>query len=647
MFSFLSDTEKINILKNHQLYQKLGWWGRYQLAKNAQVYKVRKGEVIFEHDEPAEAFYLVANGRCKSYIGNPDCQEDEIKYYTNGDSFGEKALLLEDEHDYSVVALNDSTLISINREHFHNLLDAHPNLAKKMTRNMAQRIRKARSGTDTAKRSRIVTIGSGSKSVGKTLFGINLAYMVKKESGTNVGVIDCSYKPKGKPFKNNSSIKKHQHPTANEQIFDLFTLDITKNKSVYRLKNKIPSLLTKYNYLIIILPNKMNSAIKDIYLQSDKTYLLTDGSSESLYQTKMMVKDFQTNTKNSILTELNVLVTRVKGQGEAPHVAKRLQTNVAYCLPEIKEGTHVDLTTPLYCEDKPEKKYSQTVKRIARKLCGVSVGLALGSGAARGLAHIGVLQSIQDDITIDAIAGTSIGAIAGSAWALGNSPAVMRETAKKFQLNIWNPFNFSLPPFRSLLNEQHIRYFLDQMYEDYKFVETNLPLYIVGTNLTDAKERIYSSGLIKKAVRSSISLTPIFPPVNENGKQIVDGSSVNPVPVSVLKEHGIDKVIAVNPIPNRNILREIGANNDTPSSLLKKIKKWFALMAGQKILETHMQTVELMQAQLAKKSAQKADVSLSPVLTSGQWYEFNRYDEFIQAGRRCVKRNQDKINKLS
>lgn len=174
------------------------------------------------------------------------------------------------------------------------------------------------------------------------------------------------------------------------------------------------------------------------------------------------------------------------------------------------------------------------------------IGLALGSGAARGMAHIGVLKALKEaEIPIHAVSGTSSGALVGAAYVSGKLDEI-----EEFALNIdWRVIasycDFVFPR-KGLLEGTKITTLLNQIINQPKFEELLIKFAVVATDLHTGEEIVFTKGNVTEAVRASISLPGIFEPVLYQNRLLVDGGLVNPVPVNVARNLGAEKIIAVD-----------------------------------------------------------------------------------------------------
>ncbi len=175
---------------------------------------------------------------------------------------------------------------------------------------------------------------------------------------------------------------------------------------------------------------------------------------------------------------------------------------------------------------------------------GSGIGLALSGGAARGMAHIGVLKALQENhIEIGFLSGTSIGALVAALYAFGISLEDIRRKAEELS---WSSIS-SLKISRSgLLSNQEIGELVEGFIGSANIEDATLPLAIVTTDITTGKKEILRSGNVARAVRASTSVPGIFVPVKINDKLLVDGFLVENLPLSPLRSMGATVLVGVN-----------------------------------------------------------------------------------------------------
>ena len=296
-------------------------------------------------------------------------------------------------------------------------------------------------------------------------------------------------------------------------------------------------------------------------------------------------------------------------------------------------------------------------------MTGVKIGLALGGGAARGWAHIGVLQALQRaGVKPDIIAGTSIGAVVGGCFAAGhldNLEVWARELTPK---RVFGYLDFNLAG-TGLISGQRLCERLELHLGDRNIEDLNTRFTAVATEVGTGHEHWLSRGRLVDAVRASYALPGVFKPVKINGRWLFDGALVNPIPVSVCRALGARYVIAVN--LNFDILGR-GSVISTPEALYadehdqlnggdetKQEKKgvrallhrqFFGRGDGAPGISTVMvDAFNIVQDRIARSrlAGDPPDTMISPRLQDIGLFDFHRAEEAIQRGANAVERQLD------
>jgi len=206
--------------------------------------------------------------------------------------------------------------------------------------------------------------------------------------------------------------------------------------------------------------------------------------------------------------------------------------------------------------------------RIFKKSEEKKITLVLGGGGARGLAHIGVLKVLEENqIPINAIIGTSIGALVGGMYAAGLNAGQLKEIA--LSLNHISLAKLFPPSFSShgILDSDNIRTFLKKYINEPIIESLKIPFFAVSTDLITGEEIVLNKGSLIEAIIASISIPGIFIPSFYNGRYLVDGGLVDPLPVEVAIKNKLKPIIAVNIIPDpTNILNKISKDKTDDDS---------------------------------------------------------------------------------
>lgn len=648
---------KTELLKKHPLFESLSWWQFNSLADEARIIEVPKGETILKEGKEGDALYIIISGRCEAYT-NEDGERRILQQFHNGDSFGETALLSGQQNWANVETLNDTLLIKIDQKYIEELTKNNANISRQLSERIAQRVNRKEDEYSKSTTTRIISIGSGLEEIGKTLLGINVATALYDETGEDICLVDFTRNPEEDinevPTESVdlSDWLKHvsrEHPSGITVI--PATLPPKGNKSI--MGPFFGGFMTEFNHIFVILPEGLSPVVMEVYEQSDQIFLLTNLAEQNLYQSRLLLNQLRSEF-NFDDESLQVILSRIQpSQLNQPSGAEeQLHYPVSYRLPEISQTKILSpLTEDAFIEQFPDHRYSINVRRIARRIGGISVGLALGAGAARGLSHIGVIRVLEEEnIHVDYVAGSSIGALIAAGWATGADPAQMEEFAYEFKRRggFWTISDLSFPPTRSILRDTRIMDFLNYMLGDTTFSDTEFPLRIVSANLDQLEQEVISSGLLVDAVRESISMPMVYPPVKRDDKHIVDGGVLNPVPVDVLAQQGSSRIIAVNPIPPLEVLRESRHIKSTreDSGLWAWMKRQVLPFGKGNIIDTFMRSLQAMQARLAASSSAGADVVINPIVSTEEWFEFESVDTFIEQGEMTARQHIDEIKKL-
>ncbi len=174
------------------------------------------------------------------------------------------------------------------------------------------------------------------------------------------------------------------------------------------------------------------------------------------------------------------------------------------------------------------------------------IGIALGSGSVRALAHIGILKALKEEkIPVDFIAGTSMGALIGALYVTDTIDEFEKFIRKADWKTIVAYCDFVFPRMGLVQGDRLIR-LLKRFFKDKQFEDARLPFTAIATNLLNGQEIRMNSGPLVPAIRASISLPGILEPAKIDGIYLVDGGLVNPIPINVVREMGADYVIAVD-----------------------------------------------------------------------------------------------------
>ena len=272
--------------------------------------------------------------------------------------------------------------------------------------------------------------------------------------------------------------------------------------------------------------------------------------------------------------------------------------------------------------------------RLARFLTGRAVGVALGGGFARGLAHLGVFRALDErQVPIDAIGGSSMGAIIAAQWTLGREPSrILQETRACFA----ESFDDLTLPFLSFKRGGKASQFIRQLFGQTRIEDLWTPFFAVSANLNRAELKVHTFGSVADAVLASSRAPGIFPPVVIDGELHVDGGVINNVPVDVMRSFSNDGlVVGVDVSPPHELNQVANYGEDIPG--------WRAIwhrfnpthekrIYRPSILLVLMRIIEFGGISYRREKAALADLYISPDVRRFKRNDFQVADDIVETG---------------
>jgi len=625
------------------------------LEKKFRIVEYKRGDRVYEEGKPADAFYVIVSGRFRVFQKVRGEEEKTIVFLYRGDYFGESSLLTGQAHSASVEARSDGLLLKLEKEDFLKTLSEVPALSLHLSRTLGHRLTKIEGGRkkQEVKVAALYSLVSPSESF---QFLQDLATSLVRETKSRVIVIDFlapsqagipeDFNPKRFPplllAKTEIARESDLKPALVEcpAGFQYLALETGASESE---EKKLSSLVTflsyRFDFLLIRLGPSRDLSFKTLK-QSDLMYVLVDGAPDRVSEVVSLMTELE---QNFGFTKSEIKVILSEGSSSE-------SLNVFQILPSRTKQT---------------ERYHLVVRFIAKELAGTLVGLVLGSGAAYGLAHIGVLRVLEkENIPIDILAGSSMGALIAAFWAAGFHSNELEKMAKG--LDRGNAF-FKLVGFGDLslahhgfLHGRQVTRFMETYLADRTFQDLRVPVKIVATSLTNSQQVVFENGRLVDALRASISIPGIFRPFRWQGELLIDGGILNPLPVDVLTALGVKKIIAVNVLngPEDRVHKNRVRAEKRKKLLFQRSKSelWKRFLAPvtervvrhfeDNIFNVIMNTIQFMEYEIAEVSSQEADVLIKPVVPEGHWAEFYKPEKFIKAGEAKVLEQMDEIKRL-
>jgi NTE family protein len=249
-----------------------------------------------------------------------------------------------------------------------------------------------------------------------------------------------------------------------------------------------------------------------------------------------------------------------------------------------------------------------------------AIGIALGGGFARGIAHIGILKVLEEEgIPIRMVAGTSVGALIGAAYCSGLTIAELEEVAHKVRFTTFVRWTLSRCGFAS--NDRMVS-FLTRTLKMQRFEELRIPLGVTATDFNTGEGVVFRTGPIIDPVRASCAYPGMFLPVEIGGRWMVDGMLSHPVPTRPLREMGAERVLAVH-------LKGQWSKTTAPRHLFDVIGQSFAIA----------------QDRMSPVWRSAADLVIEPDVAGFDYDDFKRADELMRVGELAMRRALPEVRK--
>jgi NTE family protein len=398
--------------------------------------------------------------------------------------------------------------------------------------------------------------------------------------------------------------------------------------------------------------------LSELLLRSNLAYVFIKSATEDVYHLDLVTREARARCHNG-----GVHVKPVACLAEAEQIdgfdllAQRVSSPVHMFIHGCPTPDGVKLPAP---PSAPMNAFRADLRRLAREIGGCLVGMALSSGAAKGFAHVGVIQVLEENgIEVDVVAGASMGAYVGALWAYGYDGCELERLSRELEGRwaFWTLIDPAFPPRRGFLRGFAVKKRLMRSIAHARFADLVRPLRVVATNLATLERVVFSSGEVASAVHASSAVPGICVPVTIDGGTYTDGGIVDPLPVDILREMGVTRIIAVNVIPTPDRIRcaieaELQLKRHNETSGLKLFRKVLPLnrqvnyFARGNLLEILMRSVHGAQIRMAEASCQMADLVLRPEIYDDRWLDYRHPGKFITLGREVAERHLEEIKSL-
>jgi NTE family protein len=640
------DREKL--LRAVPLFDCLNSQEIHEIAGLFQEVTRLRGETVCREGEEGETLYIVLSGELEVRTGNE--QEGRIiNRMGPGDFFGEISILTGQTRSATVTVSRDARLWGIDRHSFEAFLRKNAKILEQLSKVMAQRLVRLSRGEIAARATTVISVIGPPGKTGKSLTACALAGLLGDFTGRpSVLVSFQSLRGSGRKtrrlpllteFAQGAEPAVAGHVKARSEGPAFLEIGIEKQAAEDKVRPAVGSLIEGLNktfsFVVLEPDSEVQSLIASAAACSD--FLVCMDTS----------KPFEMGDHgNNSLRVFRVINRLNKDSQETP-----INHAEPFVLPLEPAVEGMDSSSVLrYVRRHPRGPLGRPLQRLTRKILGTTVGVALGGGAAFGIAHVGVLRTLEEnEIPVDLIAGTSMGSIVALGYAAGLSGSEMTDIALRVGTK-WktiSALDLTLTRPGILRGNRLIHIFSPLLKNALSFDDLHLPCRTVATDIETGERITIKSGPLDMAFRSSCSVPLVISPVSYQGRVLADGAVVDPVPAEVVREMGADICLAVNVVPQLKkgvdtVLSRFyrKANRLNPLSYLSREPDL------PNLLDILMNSIQTLQFELGNFKAISADVRINPDLSGYTWMEFYKPRELIERGAQATEQALPEIRRV-
>jgi NTE family protein len=452
--------------------------------KDTRYFGLPGGWKLFDIGEASDTIYFVLSGSLGAFRRAQDGKLELVGHIRAGEPVGEMSMIAGEAHEHAVYALRDAELLSISRQGFMALVRSDPQILERLTRVIMLRMRQARKKVSRSTEPRVFGMIATSPTIDLKLRAKSLGAALQA-MGLRVAIV--GEEAVGMPSSYFDELETH-----NDIVFLLATIGDTP---WFKLTQR----------------------------HSDRIWLFARADARPSVP---LLPDDPSPARQFRLVDVVLLHHGAERPG-----ATTYEWQTAAEAARIFHWNGVD---------------ESDCRRLARVVSGKSVGLVLSGGGARAYAHIGVIRALREaNCPIDFVGGSSMGAIIGAGVACGWPDEEIESRIRKAFVES-NPLSDYMLPVVSLVKGHRVDARLKEHFDDLLIEDLPLPYFSVSTNLTQGTFRVHTSGLLRDALRATISLPGILPPVVSENQVLVDGAVLNNFPVDVMRDIHRGRIIGVD-----------------------------------------------------------------------------------------------------
>ncbi|MBK8598948.1 MAG: cyclic nucleotide-binding domain-containing protein [Holophagales bacterium] len=573
-----------------------------ELEEAIEWRQVVAGEALIRQGEASDAMYVVVTGRFRTVVKAPDGTDVAVRETGAFSTLGELGLLTQLPRSATVLALRDGEVIRLGREAFRSFALRHPEALLRVASIVAERQMNGQgpgaraSAPATATGGLTFAILPVTPSAAAAVLGRTLAGDLARLGET--------------AFLDAAAFDERHGRRGSAQTPLSGPLNLAVEVSLRELEDRT-------RHLLLDAGPEWNAWTERCLRRADRILLVADATASPV---PGAIEERLAALKLPARTELVLLhpATTTEPAGTAEWLSCR----------DLADHHHV----------RPGNRRDE--ERLARRLAGRGVGLVLGGGGARGVAHIGVIRALEEaGLSVDLVGGTSMGAVVGAGYALHGSAAQLVALAETFS-DPSKIYDRTLP-LVSLMSGGKLLRLLRSLYGDRAIEDLWTPFFSISTNLTRARIDVDRRGPLWRAVRKSMSIPGVFPPIIDDGDVVVDGGVVDNFPVERMAGRAdCGTVIGVNVAPAVDKVKpyRFGPELSGWQVLRGRFLPWARKMRAPSLVGSLLRTQEINSVMALRSGLRFVDLLVEPAVDQFRLNEYDRHVELIASGYDAAKK---------
>lgn len=533
------------------------------------------GETICEAGTAGDSLFVISEGLARVLVVEPDGEQSAVARLRRGDVIGEMSLLTGEPRSATVVAATRTTALELGRDEFATLVSRHPHVLLNLSRILSRR-----------------------------LVDVNVRTIEGRTRGEAVALLVGD--------SGMLLVPELLAATASASPTPIATVDARLGAD--DPLSSLDDLLADHRTVVLV-GDLASGTLPALIDAADRTVAVV-GNDDEWKRLSAVLEATPESERPEVVVCADTQARSRRLQQRSSAAARVVRALAPGAPPAAGE-----------------------IAWLGRHLARTKIGLALGAGGAKGYAHIGTLQVLDEaGYAIDCVSGSSIGAMVGSWLALGMSTAEIDATMRRaFRPEVVAEI-FKLSLTGRSTGVDTMTEVLRESTSDRTFEDVLIPLVVMTADLNARQPAPVTQGPLWEALLAATAVAGLFPPRVQDDQRLVDGLALVPVPTDAVAAAGADIVVSVNLLSRCTLPAWPGdaappsEEETTPSS---------------RMLDTLLEVMDLTQLDASEQHAARADVVITPKFGPGTWREFDLADRFLEAGRRATEEELPRLAALA